>query len=56
MLSRLVLIGLAASFSGSAFAQEVELPRDPRAWFNSSPVSLQTLRGKGVVLYFFEEG
>lgn len=37
-------------------AQQLQLPQDPRAWINSPPVSLETMAGKGVVFYFFEEG
>lgn len=31
------------------------LPTDPRLWSNSPPLSLESLRGKGVVFYFFDE-
>ncbi len=31
-----------------------ELPRDPAAWINSGPVSIDAMRGKAIVLYFFE--
>ncbi len=34
----------------------VRLPGNPAQWINSPPLSLRSLRGKGVVLYFFEEG
>ncbi len=45
----------------SARAQEhsgpqVRLPSNPAQWINSPPLSMRLLRGKGVVLYFFEEG
>lgn len=33
----------------------IALPTDPRAWHNSPPLSLESLSGKGVVFYFFEE-
>lgn len=33
----------------------VSLPTDPRLWHNSPPLSLESLSGKGVVFYFFEE-
>ncbi len=40
----------------SSVADEaVELPSDPRQWHNSPPLSLASLKGKGVVFYFFEE-
>ena len=32
------------------------LPDNPRVWLNSPPYSLEMLKGKGVLLYFFEEG
>lgn len=43
---------------GSAIGQQqkLQLPQDPRLWFNVKPVTLDALKGKGVVLYFFEEG
>src|SRR4051794_34821792 len=31
------------------------LPNDPAAWLNSPPLTTQALKGKGVVLWFFEE-
>jgi thiol-disulfide isomerase/thioredoxin len=33
-----------------------ELPQNPAQWVNFVPVSLESLKGKGVVLYFYEEG
>ena len=33
----------------------VQLPTNPRLWYNSSPLSMESLKGKGVVFYFFEE-
>ncbi len=41
--------------SSVAFA-EPKLPANPDQWVNSVPFSLEALRGKGVVLYFYEEG
>jgi thiol-disulfide isomerase/thioredoxin len=32
-----------------------ELPQSPQQWINSSPLSRANLKGKGLVLYFFEE-
>ena len=32
-----------------------QFPVDPAVWINSSPLSLQQLRGKAVFLWFFEE-
>src|SRR5437588_7860718 len=28
---------------------------DPNAWVNSGPLSVSALKGKGIVLYYFEE-
>ncbi|TWT99564.1 thiol-disulfide oxidoreductase [Botrimarina colliarenosi] len=35
--------------------QKFTLPSDPRLWHNSPPLSMESLAGKGVVFYFFEE-
>ncbi len=35
--------------------EAIVLPTDPRLWHNSPPLSLDSLEGKGVVFYFFEE-
>lgn len=32
-----------------------ELPTDARLWHNSPPLTLESLSGKGVIFYFFEE-
>jgi thiol-disulfide isomerase/thioredoxin len=32
------------------------LPNSPESWINAPPLSLDNLKGKGVVLWFFEEG
>ena len=34
---------------------EPSLPADPRLWFNSPPLTRESLEGKGVVFLFFEE-
>ncbi len=34
----------------------VPFPKKSSLWFNSPPLSMSMLRGKGIVLYFFEEG
>lgn len=46
-----------AAQSTNANGQEpsVRLPTDPRLWHNSPPLTLESLKGKGVVFYFFEE-
>ena len=51
LLSAVVLTVLAAP----GLSQDLQLPTNPRAWFNSPAVSVETLKGKGVVFYFFEE-
>ena len=47
---------LLVSLAGSAAAESLQLPTDPRVWINSDPVSAESMRGKSIVLYFFEEG
>jgi peroxiredoxin len=59
--SVVMLLVIAMSCSGQdsdASSQDpmIELPQNPGAWINGSPISLTALRGKSVVLYFFEEG
>jgi thiol-disulfide isomerase/thioredoxin len=39
----------------AAADQAPEFPADPNAWINSGPLSVSGLKGKGIVLYFFEE-
>jgi hypothetical protein len=34
---------------------EFQLPSNPAQWINSRPISMEQLRGKAAVLYFFEE-
>lgn len=46
--------GFAAE--GAVGQQAFELPQSPQAWLNSPPLSMESMRGKAVVLYFFEEG
>ncbi len=54
---RPLLITMLALCSTNAIAQQrLQLPQDSRLWFNVKPVTLDALKGKGVVLYFFEEG
>lgn len=46
-------------FSAIAWTAPVDdkttLPNDPTSWINAPPLSLDSLRGKGIVLWFFEE-
>jgi thiol-disulfide isomerase/thioredoxin len=59
----LATIAVAIAFASVATAQSPEanaepllrLPTDPRLWHNSPPLTLESLKGKGVVFYFFEE-
>lgn len=54
-----VMLISAICIATSAFAAESntpELPQNVEQWLNFQPVSVQNLKGKGVVLYFFEEG
>ena len=58
-----VLYGVVALFSlanasHAQFATEpsFELPQAGAAWINSEPISVAAVRGKSIVLYFFEEG
>lgn len=45
------------AFATPAFADPPPpFPTDPNAWINSGPLSASGLKGKGVVLWFFEEG
>lgn len=45
----------AQSLDANAAELSLRLPADPRLWHNSSPLTLESLKGKGVVFYFFEE-
>jgi len=49
-----ILLGLI--LAGPATADDAPpLPSDPNAWINSGPLSVNGLKGKGIVLWFFEE-
>jgi thiol-disulfide isomerase/thioredoxin len=58
LVASLLLLGFAQDAAGqNAPRGNFQLPSDPAAWVNTNgPISLQTLAGKGVVLYFYEEG
>lgn len=50
-----LLLGLA--WMGTAHAAEAPaFPADPAQWLNAPPLSLEALKGKAVVLWYFEEG
>lgn len=44
-----------SSYSGSSGEGTPPLPPDPRLWHNSPPLTMESLEGKGVVFYFFDE-
>ncbi len=50
----IALILLATTLAKAEEAAEL-LPRDPAGWLNSPPLTTDALKGKGVVLWFFEE-
>ncbi|MEZ6088922.1 MAG: TlpA disulfide reductase family protein [Pirellulaceae bacterium] len=43
------------SAEGAGAGKQIELPQNPQAWLNSPPLSVASMRGKAMVLYFFEE-
>jgi hypothetical protein len=60
----LAILAVAIAYASTAAAQtpdanaqepSLRLPTDPRLWHNSPPLTLESLKGKGVVFYFFEE-
>jgi peroxiredoxin len=54
--STALLLTFVVAAGASAADAPLRLPADPSLWINSPPVTLESLKGKGVVLYFFEEG
>jgi hypothetical protein len=50
----MILMGVCSAVA----AQEpgISLPANSGQWLNSAPISLDAMKGKGAVLYFFEEG
>ena len=57
LLASVVLLVIAADARGQAAPLgQLQLPTDPAAWINADPISLQVLAGKGVGLWFYEEG
>ncbi len=50
--SLFMLLALPASVYA---AEAPEFPTSPEQWVNSAPLSLESLKGKAVVLYYFEE-
>ncbi|MCO6046822.1 TlpA family protein disulfide reductase [Aeoliella sp. ICT_H6.2] len=41
--------------SSAASSKLADLPTSPDQWLNSGPLSLDSLQGKGIVFYYFEE-
>lgn len=54
LLASATLLGVSACLAEETGTPE--LPQNISQWLNFQPVSVQNLKGKGVVLYFFEEG
>jgi hypothetical protein len=59
VLALAILTTLAPAISAqertNPAAPEFRLPSNPAQWINSPPISMEQLRGKAAVLYFFEE-
>jgi thiol-disulfide isomerase/thioredoxin len=51
----LVCCSLTACPAGGQETGEQLLPANPAMWLNSPPLNTETLKGKGVVLWFYEE-
>ncbi|MBS0204921.1 MAG: redoxin domain-containing protein [Planctomycetes bacterium] len=52
----LVALLLSVGFMPAAQAENAPpFPTDPNSWINSGPLSVSALKGKGIVLWFFEE-
>jgi len=49
-----ILFGLTAA-AQAATNEAPEFPQSPQQWINSAPLSTEALKGKAVVLYYFEE-
>jgi len=50
-----LLLLLPLGRSGSAQEEAFALPSDPAMWVNSAPISLEALKGKSALLWFYEE-
>ena len=46
----------AAAMLGASSARAADAPEFPDTWVNGGPYTMAGLKGKLVVLYFFEEG
>ncbi len=50
----MILMGVCSAVAAQDAG--ISLPANPGQWLNSPPISLEAMKGKGAVLYFFEEG
>ncbi len=57
LASALVVFAIAAAALGQTNDQSISAPLPPEqaSWINSAPLSLDSLAGKGAVIWFFEE-
>jgi peroxiredoxin len=55
LLAAASALAICLTTVAGARAKEVELPQNPAQWINAQPITLDMLKGKAVVLYFFEE-
>lgn len=53
-LSKWLILAAICLAQGVEAAEEL-LPTNPSMWLNSPPLSVESLKGKGVVLWFYEE-
>src|SRR5439155_15687378 len=51
----LALVCCAVNTPAQETSGKFQLPADPTQWVNSGPVSLDLLKGKAAVLWFYEE-
>jgi len=52
---RILLVISFGLLLATAQAQELVLPTEPSQWVNSAPITLESLKGKAALLWFFEE-
>lgn len=45
-----------ATVPNTSLADAQALPSQQKNWLNSSPLTLEAIKGKGALLWFFEEG
>jgi len=56
LLCQLLLLVFCLVAAGRVHAENAPaFPSDPNAWINSGPLTISGLKGKGIVLWFFEE-